>query len=355
MADIKAVLEANKQLVWQEIQKYLCNPVFPPSFRVPKQYQNINSFHWQVVSEYPSRQGKYLRPNLLILTAQAMGAKKELALKTAAAMQVSEEWMLAHDDFEDDSLFRRGKPTLHRLFGSELAVNAGDALHVIMWKILFDNRDILGGEKTFVIAEEFFRMLMRTTLGQSVEIKWAQSKSANWRISDRDWFFIADGKTSYYTITCPMRLGVIIAGANERQLGCLNRFGLYLGRCFQLVDDLLDLTSDFRGLKKQIGNDIYEGKKTIMLGYLLRTASAKDKKKIVLILGKPRKKKTPQEVEWIIEKMKEYGSLEYGKALAGKLGARAQAIFKKQLKFLSHQPARKNLEALIQFIIERDY
>lgn len=355
MADIQSVLEENKELVWQEIQRYLRNPIFPSSFKVPKKYEEANSFHWQVVSEYPSRQGKYLRPTLLILTAQAMGGDKKLACKTAAAMQVSEEWMLIHDDFEDDSLLRRGKPTLHRLFGPELAVNAGDALQVIMWKILFDNRDVLGMEKTFVITEEFFRMLMRTTLGQSVEIQWTQNKSASWRISDRDWFFIADGKTSYYTITCPMRLGAIIAGVDERQLGYLNRFGLYLGRCFQLVDDILDLTSDFRGLKKQKGNDIYEGKKTIMLGHLLRTASVKDKEKVVSILAKPREKKTQAEVDWIIEKMKKYGSLEYGKALAGKLGDKAKMIFEEQLTFLSHQPARKNLESLIQFIVERDY
>jgi len=72
-------------------------------------------------------------------------------------MQTSEDWILNHDDFEDNSLERRGKPCLHRIYGPELAVNAGDALQVIMWKMLWDNNRVVGEKKAQKIAEEFYR------------------------------------------------------------------------------------------------------------------------------------------------------------------------------------------------------
>jgi geranylgeranyl diphosphate synthase type II len=352
-SEAMTILSNYKRLVWPEIEKYLHSPTFPDIFKVPKKYKGEEQFYWKISKEYPRRQGKYLRPTLLLLTCEAMEGKLQEALKTAAAMQISEEWLLIHDDIEDDSEMRRGKPTLHRKYGAEQAINAGDTLHVIMWKILTDNREFLGKEKTAKLVNEFYTMLMRTTLGQAVEIKWTKEK--NTTLSDEDWFFIADGKTSYYTIAGPMRLGAIIAGANKPQLDLLAQFGSYLGRCFQLVDDLLDLTSDFRGLKKQIGNDIYEGKRTLILGHLLRNINPKDKKRLLSILRKSRKEKSGDEVKWIISKMRKYKSIDYGRKFASNLKGKALEIFEKDLKFLSVQPARNYLKEIINFILERNH
>lgn len=347
------ILEKHKKLVWPEIKSYLDYPSFPPAFKIPKQYKSIAQFYWKLIEEYPKRQGKYLRPTLLMLTCEAVGGKPQNALKTAAAMQISEEWLLIHDDIEDNSLERRGKPTLHRMYGSEHAINAGDGLHLIMWKILLDNEPTLGADITFMLAYEFYRMLTRTAIGQTTEIKWTKETDVN--LSDEDWFFIADGKTSYYTIAGPMRLGAIIGGTNSKQLDLLAKLGVSLGRCFQLVDDILDLTSDFGGLKKQTGNDIYEGKKTVLLGHLLRKAANKDRKKIISILKKERDRKSTEEVGWIINKMHHYGSIEYGRKLAQELKQKSLNIFEKNLKFLSHQPARNHLETLIHFVLERKH
>ena len=123
----------------------------------------------------------------------------------------------------------------------ELAVNAGDTLTTIMWKVLLDNEKVLGPEKTFEIMNEFYKTLLRTEHGQAVEIMWSKKRK---RISDSDWFFLADGKTSYYTISLPVRLGAIVAEASKEQIEKLTEFGLYLGRCFQLVDDILDIETD---------------------------------------------------------------------------------------------------------------
>jgi geranylgeranyl diphosphate synthase type II len=352
--DFVEVLKAKKELVWQEIEKYLQTPLsLKGKLKISQKYQKEVNFHWQIVSDYPQRKGKYLRPTLLLLTAQAMGFPEKKAIKTAAAMQTSEDWMLAHDDFEDNSLERRGKPALHRIYGNELAVNAGDALHMLMWKILKDNEKILGTKKTCEINDEFYQMIARTCLGQTVEIKWTQENKNN--LTDEDIFFVLEGKTVYYTIAGPMRLGAILAGATPKQLEIIYEFARPLGLCFQIKDDLLDLTSDFAGLKKQMGNDLYEGKKTIMLLHLFRNIKGQEKKKLAEIMKKGRDEKTPKEVDWVIKMMEKYGSLAYGKNLAEKLAKQAKNIFKQKLGFLSHQPARNQIIAGIDFVLQREY
>ena len=210
-------------------------------------------------------------------------------------MQLSEEWILIHDDIEDNSEKRRGEPSLHKIYGKELAINAGDSLQIIMWKIIND-------QKSNMINEEFYKMLLRTTLGQGVEQIWTNQKPKT--ISDREYFFVADSKSGYYSIAGPMRLGAIIAGASRDQIEKITNFGLYLGRCFQLVDDILDFKQD----KK-------EGKITL--------ANIK--------------------------------GVAYSQKLASKLKEKSLNIFKRDLEFLSHEPARKNLLEMIDFILERKY
>lgn len=352
--DFLKVLSENKALVWQEIEKDFNSPLKLSGKRaIPQGYEKEIAFHWEIVRDYPQRQGKYLRPTLLLLTAESMGFSKEKAVKTAAAMQTSEDWILNHDDLEDNSLERRGKPCLHRIYGTEMAVNAGDGLHVIMWKMLWDNNQVVGGKKAQEIAEEFYQMLSRTVLGQTVEIKWTKEKMAD--LTDEDIFFIVDGKTVYYSIAGPMRLGAILAGATNEQLEAIYEFAIPLGRCFQIVDDLLDLTSDFKGLKRQKGNDLYEGKRTLMLLHLFRKIKKDDLPKLKKIMNKTREEKLPEEIDWILEKMKEYGSLDYAKELAAKLASQAEEIFENKLGFLSCQPARDELKAGINFILKREY
>ncbi len=152
-----------------------------------------------------------------------------------------------------------------------------------------------------------------------------------------------------------MRLGAIIAGASPEQISVIDKFGIKLGRCFQLVDDILDLTSDFGGLKKQKGNDIFEGKRTLILGHLLRTAWPSDKKRLIKILGKDRNHKTQEEVDWVIGKMTEYKSIEYAKREAVILRESAYRIFESDLVFLKEKSARRKLKTLIEFVLEREY
>jgi len=186
--DFEQVLFEKRDKVWPVIKRYLDNlNDFPVFCQIPRKYAEIAAFHQKLVAEYPERKGKYFRPILVLLTASAMGFPEEKAVQTAAAMQTSEDWILNHDDIEDDSEQRRGKPTLHKIYGKELAINAGDTLHIMMWKILRDNLKVVGEKKGLEIIDEFFRMLDRTVLGQTAEIKWTQEGRTN--LSDEDVLF----------------------------------------------------------------------------------------------------------------------------------------------------------------------
>lgn len=351
--DFLNTLSNYRNLLWPIIEKKIGEiNKFPDYCRLDKKYQKELDFHLKIVNDYPQRKGKYLRPSLLLLTAEGMGAKRDEALVTAAAMQISEDWILNHDDIEDDSESRRGKRALHKIYGNELAINGGDALHVIMWKVLFDNFSILNKKKAMKITEEFYTMLSRTILGQGIELRWTRDKRFD--LNEEDNLLILESKTGYYTIAGPMRLGAIIAGASEKQLTQIYRFGVMLGRSFQIVDDILDLTSDFSGQKKK-GNDIYENKRTLMLLHLLKMSSEVDKKFISEILEKKREEKREEDVEIMVELMKKYGSLDYGKKMADKYASEAKNIFEKELKFIRIEPYRSQLISGIDFIVNRDH
>ena len=200
--------------MWSAIEKELPRiNKFDDFCKPAEKFQNLIDFNQEIADVYPKRKGKYFRPCLVILAGQAMGVSKDLLINTAAAQQISEEWILIHDDIEDDSMERRGEMTLHRKYTKELALNAGDSLHILMWEILQNNRKILGDEKAFLVMDEFIKMLKRTVLGQTIEIKWTQENKNN--ISDDDVLLIMESKTGYYTIAGPMREGAIIAGATR--------------------------------------------------------------------------------------------------------------------------------------------
>src|SRR5436853_532939 len=119
--NLSLVLKQLKSRVWKVIRRYL--PHTPAPFA-------------QMVSDYPKRQGKYLRPALLLLAYNMFGKQDARADLMAAALQTSEDWLLIHDDAEDHGERRRQLPSLNVLHGEELAVNAGDALHLLMWRML---------------------------------------------------------------------------------------------------------------------------------------------------------------------------------------------------------------------------
>jgi len=334
MVDFKEVLKKNKEIIWPEVQKYLF-----------KEGEGTFDFP-TVINEYSRRQGKYGRGTLIMLTCKAFGGDTSKAIKTAAAMQLSEDWILMHDDWEDDSDERRGKPTLHKLYGNEIAVNAGDGLHIRMWRAIIDNKDVLDNETYHRVIDEFFRFLDIAVKGQHFEISLFKGKKALEDLEYEDYEKVIYGKTSEYTISGPMRLGAIIAGQPKEILDKISEVGIPLGKGFQVRDDLLNIIGEGSVYGKEIGGDIFEGKRTGLLIHLIKNTEGEEHQRVLDIMNKPRSEKTTEEVEWIIKMMKEKGSVEHSEQMAKRFADEAKAKFEEHFSDL---PNKEVFEAAVNF------
>ncbi|MHA2298616.1 MAG: polyprenyl synthetase family protein [Candidatus Hodarchaeales archaeon] len=342
-------LKGYKQSIWPIIEEYITPKPIPSisSLEMPK----IETFFWKQIADYPKRGGKFIRSSLILMTCEALGGSCEDALMTAAAMEICQNWALVHDDIEDKSTKRRGKPTLHIRYSIDHAINAGDGLHVMMWRILSKNLERLDIEKCSLIWDEFYDMLIRTVVGQTADLTLRDSLD----LTIEDIYYILDGKTGYYTIAGPMRLGAVIAGYDPRKdtdlFQDINEFGLNLGRSFQIIDDLLDITSDFEGLKEQ-GNDIQEGKRSVMLVKLIQEADQFDLPRVFDIMNKPRGTRSSDEISFIITLMHEYGIIDETRTMAQELADKSRQIMKK-LPF--KEDSAKVFDKFVQYLVERTY
>ncbi len=334
-----------KKPVWRALKSYLPD-------RYPKD-------HYKMVSDYPARQGKYLRPGLLLLSTEMLGGSQEKALLLAAAMQASEDWLLIHDDIEDHSQYRRSlpdcpRPTLHELNGVDLALNAGDALHILMWRIMTDAAEKLGGSLGWKVLRKMNDILLTTTEGQFLDLSWVRNSEA--KVSLNDYYGMAYKKCAYYTIVGPLQLGALAAGqASPKIMADLKRVGTPLGYAFQIRDDLINLTQTSSILGKEQGGDILEGKRTLILIHLLQQCTPEEKDYIRLIYKKPREEKTETEKKYVIELMFKHGSLDYAAKAIADHCRMAEREFNKFAKPFPNTWAKATLKEAINFVGTRVY
>ena len=130
---IPEMLKEYGAITQTELAKYLPD-------REPKR------FLYDILADYPQRSGKMMRPSLCIATARAFGASLDDALATAVSIELLHNALLIHDDIEDESDERRGKPTLHKIHGVPLAINAGDTLSLLSLLQLITNTETLGSK-----------------------------------------------------------------------------------------------------------------------------------------------------------------------------------------------------------------
>ena len=350
-SDLLDLLSRNKKELDQIVLEFL-----PKEHSTPE----IVSMY-EMMRDYPSRGGKGVRGSLCLLWCDLFGGERKHALNTAAALELFQNWILIHDDIEDESDLRRGLPALHKKYGIPLSINAGDALHGKMWEMLVRNREIMGSDLAVKILSEFSTMLNETTEGQQMELFW--TTNSKWSISEKDYFLMVTKKAAWYTCITPARLGVILSSAgrngkpNEDVLERLIRIGTELGISFQIVDDVLNLTADEGKYGKEILGDLYEGKRTLMLIHLLAHCSSEEGKKIVSTLSKPRQEKTQNEIEEIFRKMKACGSIEYAKAVAQEHSRNALADFDSLVEEmgLSKSESYGTTRFLMSYLTTRDY
>jgi geranylgeranyl diphosphate synthase type II len=307
---------------------------------------------YQMMRDYPSRAGKGLRPGLLLLFNRAYGGNDAKALNTAAALELFQNWIVIHDDIEDQSDLRRGLPALHIKHGLALALNAGDALAGKMWEMLLKNSEILGHEKAITILDEFLKMYAHTTSGQHIELGWVSAK--RWDITEEDYFNMCRRKTAWYTIITPSWVGAYIAGADAAIRDIIVQFGMDLGVAFQIQDDILNLSGDFDKYGKEISGDLWEGKRTLVIIDLLRKCSSDERTFVVNALNKPRQAKRSGEIDEILSLIRKHECIKYAAGISRSLAGKARQTFIDSIDGAIKPEYRKILLDLIDFMVKRE-
>lgn len=306
-------------------------------------------YFYDLLEDYPGRGGKMMRPSLCIAAARMFGAAVDDVLPTAAAIELLHNALLIHDDIEDESELRRGRPTLHRLHGVPLALNAGDGLTLAMFRPLLHNRTILGDTLSLRVLEETERMAIETTEGQALELGWRRDNELN--LDDADYLEMVLKKTCWLATIFPLRAGALIGSRGTANLDAFIRFGFLIGAAFQIQDDLLNLVADERYGKERDG-DLWEGKRTLILINAASRASAGERERLANILGRSRKDRGGSEIAWMRTLIDKYDSVEYSRQIAQGLAGAAQ----EELSLLSDLPAATEktfLERMTIWVIER--
>jgi geranylgeranyl diphosphate synthase type II len=271
---------------------------------------------------------------------------------SAASIELFHNAFLIHDDVEDGSEYRRGKPTLHSEHGVGIAVNVGDAMNVLSIKPLMFNLPILGPDLTWKVFSEIEHMARESVEGQAMELGWVSENDCN--LTEEDYLRMTLKKTCWYTCIQPLRIGALIGSRGSMNLDVFNRFGFYMGAAFQIQDDLLNLTGDYRRYGKEIGGDLWEGKRTLMLIHLLNNCAWDEKVRLRDFLSKSRDEHSLEEVNWIYKLLVKYRSIEHGRSKARQLAGAALREFHVAFRNALSGDDKKFVHELIWYMIERD-
>ncbi len=276
----------------------------------PKEYL------YDLMRDYPQRGGKRFRPALVLLSCELFGGKPHEALITAIALELFHNFALIHDDIEDESLLRRGEPTLHQKYGTSLAINSGDALHCLLHKLLLENYPRLGSKLALRIHKHMNILMQYTFEGQALDIGWVVDNKFP---SRNEYLNMIIKKTGWYSGKGPCQCGALIAGASKTELEIVGSFGEAIGISFQVRDDMLNLIEESEneapkagsgGYGKERGGDIAEGKRTLITIELLERLSDKDSAKARNILLQSRETVSNTDIDWFISKVESTGTLD---------------------------------------------
>jgi geranylgeranyl diphosphate synthase type II len=283
----------------------------------------------------------------VLLSAAAHGGNWQQALAVAAAIELFQNWVLIHDDIEDGSDERRGRPALHHLVGVPVAINVGDALHVCMWRLLHSDA-CLALPRWREVIREFEAMILRTAEGQHLDLSWVAVERFD--VSEAEYLTMVTLKTAYYTVIGPLRLGALCAGLTPDPR--LNALGRHLGMAFQLRDDVLNLLPEAT-TGKEFAGDLYEGKRTLILAHLLTRADEAEKAAIIARLAQPRRDKRDPDVRFILSAIARHGSLAYAQRVAEVEAERGLALLSELAPTLADPAAAAELMGLLKSLARR--
>lgn len=279
--------------------------------------------------------GKMLRPVLLLLAGKAVneGGVGEEHVTLATVVEMVHMATLVHDDVLDEAELRRKGATINHLKGNEAAILLGDLLISHAFHLC-----------SSLDSQSASRLIGRTT-NQLCEGELLQIDNRNnLEITEETYYRIIERKTAAL-VGAACRLGVLHAGGTEQQAEAMTRYGVSIGKAFQIQDDLLDLTGDPREVGKTLGLDIERTKLTLPLIHFMRTAPWEHRELLRSLLRSP----DADKVEKIRNLVVPSGSLEFARQAAVELVDVALAAVGE----LPASPARNALEIAARFVVER--
>ena len=219
--------------------------------------------------------GKRIRPILLLMSCDMFGGNVEQGLKPSFAMEVFHNFTLVHDDIMDNADIRRGVPTVHKLFGLNAGILAGDVMLAYAYKYLSD----VPVRYIPSLFQAFNKTAIEIFEGQQMDIDFEKRTD----VTEAEYLKMIEFKTSVL-MACSLQLGALLADATEINQKAVYDFGLNLGLSFQIKDDYLDAFGEAEKVGKKIGGDILQNKKTYLLVTALNTARGKQKEELLALL-----------------------------------------------------------------------
>ena len=279
--------------------------------------------------------GKRLRPVLSLISAEALGKDWRKILPAAVAIETVHNFTLIHDDIMDRDEMRRGVPTVHKLFGEETAILAGDTLFAEAFKIL--TRCDVEAENLVRATEMLADVCVKICEGQFLDMSFERRDF----VSEEEYMEMVKKKTAVL-IACSCSIPAVLFGENREVVDSLWNFGLLSGIGFQIHDDVLDLIGGEK-IGKDWGSDLVEGKKTLVI------IKAMEMGVEIEIFGKG--KASREEIERAVKKLEECGAIDY----ASKKAREFVEMGKSYLKALPDSEAKTLLMEIADYLITREY
>ena len=303
--------------------------------------KGVNDPIWDLLD----RGGKRFRPVMTCIVAEALGGKWETAMKVAPIVELIHNGTLMSDDVEDDSIARRGKPCVHKIFGIDTAVNTGAIMYFWPMAKIVNNDFKLTEKQRMQIYDLYITEMIRVSSGQAWDIEWHHG---GYTPNEKQYLNMCLCKTGVLTrFAC--QLGAIIGNSTIEQYNALGEFGQIVGVGFQIQDDILELTeADFKKGKGSIGGDIHEGKRTLIVIRTFEKATSADKKRLIEILDSHTV--VESEIQEALDIINKYDGISYSKKKAEELVLQAWA---KADKVLDDSNAKILLKKFAEHLVDR--
>lgn len=306
---------------------------------IPSEPSEVYGF----LPSFLKRGGKRVRPALAFTCNGAVGGRPSDIVRHAAIIELFHNFTLIHDDIEDSSQMRRGEPTLHMQHGIPLALNSGDALYTVIFGLI---SNLKMPPLKIVRLSKFYTLAFRHVVeGQGIELSWYNKRRFD--ISEKEYFRMIWGKTAAL-LASSCELGAFLGGGTKKEISSLRLFGEKIGLAFQIQDDVLNVTGTFEKYKKEIGGDISEGKRTLMVIKTLENCSSSESEKLRSILVSNSQNNT--DISYVIKLFEKYGAIDYAAGVAKKLVSESkEALF--SIKSTSY---KDSLVFLADYVIRRE-